>query len=198
VRGVSRFVLVAAILIAGCSEPPQKEIDQAQSAIDMAKAGGADQYASEEFAGATGSLQKAHASVDQRDYRAALNYAIDARQRAAEAGKQAVVGKAKARHTAEALVTDCSKRVSQLDTGIRGAESARIPPRELRPVKATLTDAQNALQEARSSMDAGNYAEVVSALTEVRRKLDAAITAADTLRQRPPHSHRRVFPHAGH
>lgn len=192
VRRGSRLclALAAVILLAGCSEPPQKELDQAQAAIDAAKAAGADQYAAEEYTGATTTLQKAHASVDQRDYRAALNYAIDARQRAAEAGKDAAAGKAKARRAAEQLVTDCSARLSQLDTGIKVAESARVAPRELRPVKTTLADGQNALQEARSSMDAGNYAEVVSELTEVRRKLNGAIAATDALRQRPPRRRR--------
>jgi hypothetical protein len=190
-RGSRVFAALAAVIVlAGCSEPPQKELDQAQAAIDAAKAAGADQYASEEFTGATTTLQKAHASVDQRDYRTALNYAIDARQRAAEAGKNAATGKAKARHAAEQLVADCSARIRQLDTGIRIAEGAHVASRDLRPVKATLADAQNALQEARSSMDGGNYAEVVSGLAEVRRKLDGAIAATDALRQRPPRRRR--------
>jgi Domain of unknown function (DUF4398) len=188
---VRRLLPVLLLLsIAACSEPPQKELDQAQAAIDAAKAAGADQYAPEEYTGATTTLQKAHASVDQRDYRAALNYAIDARQRAAEAGKDAATGKAKARRTAEQLVADCSARLNQLDTGIKAAAGARVAPRELRHVKTTLADAQNALQEARSSMDAGNYAEVVSELTEVRRKLNGAIAATDALRQRPPRRRR--------
>src|SRR4051812_17686471 len=57
-----RRLLIGLLLLtaAGCSEPPQKEIDQAQSAIDAAHAAGADRYAAEEYAGATSTLQKAH------------------------------------------------------------------------------------------------------------------------------------------
>jgi len=80
--------------------------------------------------------------------------------------------------------------VTQLDTRIKVAEGARVPPRDLRTARTTLADAESALQETRKSMDAGNYAEVVTSLTEVRRKLDGAITAVDTLRQRQQH-HRR-------
>ena len=184
-RRLSRFVILLALVLSGCSEPPQKEIDQAQAAIDAAKAAGADTYAADEYNAAVTALQKSHASVDQRDYREALNYAIDARQRATEAAKQAGIAKGHTKAAAEKLVTDCSTRISQLDTDIRVAEGAHVSPRDLRSARTTLADAQNALQETRTGMEAGKYAEVLSALTEVRRKLDAAIAAVDTLRQRP-------------
>jgi hypothetical protein len=183
-------VVVVALALCGCSEPPQKEIDQAQVAIDGAKSSGAEAYAADEYNAAVTALQKAHDAVSQRDYREALNFAIDARQRASEAARQTETVKAHSRTAAEKLVTDCSARVSQLDTGIRVAEGARVSPRDLRTARTTLADAQSALQETRKSMDAGNYAEVVTSLTEVRRKLDGAISAVDTLRQRQTH-HRR-------
>jgi hypothetical protein len=185
-RRVSRFVVLLALVLSGCSEPPQKEIDQAQAAVDAAKTAGADTYAADEYNSAVTALQKSHESVDQRDYREALNYAIDARQRATEAAKQAGIAKGHTKVAAEKLVTDCSTRVSQLDTDIRVAQGAHVAPRDLRSARTTLADAQNALQETRIAMAAGKYAEVLSALTEVRRKVDAAIAAVDALRQRPP------------
>jgi hypothetical protein len=189
-RRLSRFVIVLALIISGCSEPPQKEIDQAQTAVDAAKAAGAETYAADEYTAAATALQKSHASVDQRDYRDALNYAIDARQRATEAAKQAGIAKAHTRAAAERLVTECSARASQLDTDIRVAEGAHVAARDLRSARTTLADAQTALQETRASMEAGNYGEVVTGLTEVRRKLDAAVAAVDALRQRPPRRRR--------
>jgi len=190
VRRLTRIVVVVALALYGCSEPPQKEIDQAQAAIDAAKASGAEAYAAETYNAAVTALQKAHESVDQRDYREALNFAIDARQRAGEAAQETATAKAHSRTAAEKLVTDCSARVSQLDTGIKVAEGVHVSPRDLRTARTTLADAEGALQETRKSMDAGNYAEVVTSLTEVRRKLDGAIAAVDTLRQRQAH-HRR-------
>jgi hypothetical protein len=48
------LVLLCTIaLCAACSEPPQKEIDRAQGAIDAARAAGAERYATAEFAAAT-------------------------------------------------------------------------------------------------------------------------------------------------
>ena len=84
------------MLATACSEPPQKEIDQAQAAVDLARTGGAEIYAAEEYTAAAAGVQKAHAAVDQRDYRQALSHAIDARQRAQSALRQASEGKGKA------------------------------------------------------------------------------------------------------
>ena len=78
-------IIVRARALRGCSEPPQKEIDRAQQAIDTARAAGAEQYAPESFAAATTALQQSHEAVDQRDYRLALSRAVDASDRAQEA-----------------------------------------------------------------------------------------------------------------
>jgi predicted S18 family serine protease len=184
------IAVLLALVLSGCSEPPQKEIDQAQTAIDGAKSAGADAYAADEYNAAVTALQKAHEAVDQRDYREALSFAIDARQRATGAARQADIAKGHTKAAAEKLVTDCSARASQLDTDLKVAEGARVAPRDLRSARTTLADAETALQETRRAMNAGNYTEVVSSLTEVRRKLDAAIAAVDALRQRPPRRRR--------
>lgn len=70
---------------AGCSEPPHKESDQARAAIEAARAAGAEPYAGDELTGAATTPRKARASVDERDGRQAPRYAVDARQREAEA-----------------------------------------------------------------------------------------------------------------
>ena len=67
--------MCAVVLCAACSEPPRKEIDRAQQAIEDARRAGAEQYAPETFAAATAALQQSHEAVDQRDYRLALSRA---------------------------------------------------------------------------------------------------------------------------
>jgi hypothetical protein len=59
--------ILLAIAAAACSEPPQRELNQAQGAIDAARAAGAEQYAKDEYTAATSSLQKAHDAVAKRD-----------------------------------------------------------------------------------------------------------------------------------
>src|SRR5215472_16480734 len=90
--------LITSILLCGaCDNPPEKEIDQAQGAIDAARAAGADQYAREEFEAAQEALKHANVAVSERDYRLALNYALDSRTQAQNAAKNAADQKAKAR-----------------------------------------------------------------------------------------------------
>src|SRR4030088_2953978 len=88
------WLIAVSILSTACrGDPPEKEMQQAQGAIDAARAAGADQYAREEFTAAEEALKHAREAVDQRDYRAALNAALDARERAQTAAKEAVNGK---------------------------------------------------------------------------------------------------------
>jgi hypothetical protein len=177
-----RRLLIGILLLAaaGCSEPPQKELDQAQSAIDAARAAGAEREAADDFSGAVTTLQKAHDAVDQRDYRQALSYAIDARQRALEATKHV----AEARAAAEAVYKADSDRAGRLDALIRAAEDARVPVHELRDPRATLDGAQASLQEARARLDKGNSADATATLGGLREKLDAALKTMEQISQR--------------
>jgi len=190
----SRTPWILALLllaVAGCSEPPQKEIDQAQAAVDLARTSGAETYAAEEFTAATAGIEKARAAVDQRDYRQALSHAIDARQRAQNAVRQAGDGKAKAKTAVEATVTAVSTQLNQLEARLNAAETARVPAKELRTPRAVLADARKGLQEARTEIGAENYARAVEILTPVRKNLDDAIRDVENIPQRAPRTTRK-------
>lgn len=183
----STWLAVTALLLAlGCSEPPQKEIDQAQTAVDLARTAGADTYAPEHFAAATSGLQKARAFVDERDYRQALSYAIDARQRAQDAIRQAADGKGRAQRATDALVTDVMAKTGKLQTALQAAEAANVPSKELRVSQAAAADVQQALQEARTEIGAGNYVGADQMLTSVRKKLDEAIQGVENIPRPSP------------
>jgi hypothetical protein len=181
-----RLPVIALLLLfaAGCSEPPQKEIDQAQGALDTARAAGADKYAVDEYTAASGALQKAHDAVSQRDYRQALRYAIDARERAQDAARAAADGKARARSAAEATLVDFAGRVQQLETPLKRADTARVPARDLRDPRATLAQAKAALQKARTAFGSGDYQAIDGALSGMKEKLDAASMQVDAASQR--------------
>src|SRR3954449_13445947 len=95
------LAVLAAVAGAACGDPPDKEMQQAQGAIDAARAAGADQYAREEFTAAQEALKHANEAVADRDYRLALNYALDSRERAQNAAAMAADGKATARVDAD-------------------------------------------------------------------------------------------------
>ena len=156
----------------------------AQGAIEAARAAGADQYAREANDGAVASLQGAHEAVEQRDYRLALSRAVDARQRAHEAAKQAADGKARTRSQGEAAVAGVASSLGELQQKLKTAQAARVPARQLAPAQAAARNASAALQKARKAIADGNYLDVRDALgnsrDEIRNEtsgLDDAIEA---------------------
>jgi hypothetical protein len=180
---MGRFVALCCVLLfcTACSEPPQKEIDRAQGAIDAARAAGADQYAPDAYGAATTALQQAHEAVEQRDYRLALSRALDANERALEAAKEAANGKARARSEVEGLLTMTANSVQQLQAKLRTAEAARLPslevPRKLR------ADAQRSLQEARAAVKEGNYLQAIERIKGLPDRIAAQIKAIDEAMQ---------------
>src|SRR5881394_2181844 len=128
-RFLLSLAVLAAVAGAACGDPPDKEIQQAQGAIDAARAAGADQYAREEFTAAEDALKRSHENVAQRDYRQALNTALDARERAQTAAKEAANNKAIARSDATKALADADAALHDARARLKAAESARLAPR---------------------------------------------------------------------
>src|SRR5262245_28285312 len=147
---VSTLVLLAFSSLACGGDPPDKEIQQAQIAIDQARAAGADRYAVEEYTAAVEALKGAHAAVDQRDYRLALNDALDSKERAENAAKLAGEGKAAARSAAEKALTAATAALAAADTRMKAATTARVAARTLNDARTALDEAHAHLQEART------------------------------------------------
>src|SRR4051794_1706581 len=69
VRAAALILLISLCALSGaCGDPPEKEMQEAQTAIDSARATGGDQYAHDEFTAAVDALKRAHEAADDRDY----------------------------------------------------------------------------------------------------------------------------------
>jgi hypothetical protein len=174
-------LICALLLCAACSEPPQKEIDMAQGAIDAARAAGADQYAREPFNAANTSLQAAHDAVAQRDYRLALSRAIAAREQAHDAAKRAADGKARTRSESEAAIAATATALDGLRLKLKAAEGAPVPSADLAPARATVRDAQAALQKARAAIASGLYLEAGAAIATTRETIARIVGELDEM-----------------
>jgi hypothetical protein len=146
------LLLCTAILAVACSEPPHKELDRAQGAIDAARAAGAEAYAPEDFLAATGALAEAYEAVNQRDYRLALSLAVDASERAQEAAREAAAARARLIGARERAIAEAAAALKELQTRIAAAESARVPARDLKAARSVAASAAEAVQEARTLM----------------------------------------------
>ena len=184
-RVLLSLAVIAAVAGAACGDPPDKEIQQAQGAIDAARAAGADQYAREEFAAAEEALKRSHDAVGQRDYRQALNTALDARERAQAAAKESIDNKAIARADATRALADADTALHEARARLKAAETARVAARMLGNGRKAIDNGENAVQEARAAFNKGDYpgaidtARRVSAiLGPATRDLDAAAATA--------------------
>jgi hypothetical protein len=180
--GLLSAVCLALVLTIGCGgDPPEKEMQQAQGALDAARAAEADKYATEEFQAATLALANARDAVTQRDYRLALNHALDSRERAQNAAKMAGDSKATARTEADRAINSAQAELNSVEAKMKVAENAKVSARLLAGPRRTLDAARTALQEVRAAFDKGDYLEVparakaaTASLPAVSAELDAA------------------------
>jgi flagellar hook-basal body complex protein FliE len=189
-RLVVALPVLASLIGAACGDPPDKEMQQARGAIDAARAAGADQYAHEEFAAAELALKKAQDAVAQRDYRLALNHALDSRERAQNAAKETADNKAIARGDAERALSDVMAALNDAHTKLRAAENARVPPRTLAEPRGTIADGDTAVQKARALFKEGDYLAVIEAARPVASRLREAQHALDRVVAPPPRRRR--------
>jgi uncharacterized protein DUF4398 len=174
---VLSVAILVSSLIAGCGDdPPTKELQQAQQAIDEARASGADRYSADEFNAAQDAVKHAQAAVDARDYRQALNDALDARDRAQNASKDAADKKAKAKIDADRALHDAALEIVNARAKLRTAEAAhRVPARTLVPVRRDITDAETHVQEARTAFDSGDYLSALKVLDTAMQRLKESL-----------------------
>ena len=121
-----QVAIAAALLVSACAEPPNKEMDQAQGAIDAARAAGADEYAGEQLTAAVTALKQSRDAVTQRDYRSALNYALESRDRAQNAAKQASEQRAAVRGQVERTLADLKALLADMTAAATKADELEL------------------------------------------------------------------------
>lgn len=176
------LVIVSLLLLTACSTPPNREMDRAQGAIDAASAAGAERYAPEEFAAAVTALQQAHAAVEQRDYRTALSQAIDSRDRAQDAARQAADARAIAQSQAERLLTELRILLERGEERVAAAEArGGVSRSAIMNTRGAISSGINAMQEASAAMSQGDYATARNRLEGVHKAAMAAVGELDEL-----------------
>jgi hypothetical protein len=187
---VLTLVAVAGVAGACGGEPPDREMQQAQGAIDAARAAGADVYAAEELTAAQTTLKRAEDAVAARDYRLALSHALDSRERAQNAAKLAADGKAAARVDADRAINEATSAITALQIRLKAPPAARLPVRVLARPRAAVADSQARVQEARTAVERGDYAAALTAASAAKAALTAAARDLDAAAA-PPSRRRR-------
>jgi predicted S18 family serine protease len=186
-----QIVLAAALLVSACAEPPNKEMDQAQGAIDAARAAGADEYATQQLSDAVTTLKQSRDAVAQGDYRSALSYALESRDRAQNAAKEASEQRAAVRGQVEQALDDLNALLARADRRVTLAESNRAPRRTITATKNVLAPARATVQKARAAVARGEYAAARRMLDGVEDRVTAAITEIEAATPARPARSRR-------
>lgn len=184
-------VLPLILLLAACASPPSKEMNQAQGAIDNARAAGAEEYAPDELNGAVDSLKRSEEAVAQRDYRLALNLAIESRNRAQTATKTAVAARAKARGDAERLVAEANALLTQARDRLNHPDVARLSRRVVEDQRQVITTAEKSMQDARTTLNSDDYPRAIETASSVASQLRASLKALGTAPAPRPTRRRR-------
>jgi hypothetical protein len=179
------------LLTSACGDPPDKELQQARSAIESARGAGAEVYARDEFSAAETALKNATEAVDQRDYRLALNRALDARERAQNAEQEAASRKAAARTEASRALAAAGRALDEARARLKTAEGARVAAAKVVALAhRSIADNEVAVQEARTAFGQGDFAHATdvagTATTQLRglaKDLESA-TAPSSRRRR--------------
>jgi hypothetical protein len=179
-RAGRRLAFVICLLSAGCAEPPSREMNLAQGAIDAARAAGADRFAATEFTAATDALKRSEDAVTAGDYRQALSHALDSRERANNAAKQAVEGRANARGQAERAISEVATLLSQAQ-----AQLKNLPARTTRAPRTTVANVEKMLQEARAALASEDYERITKALNGAAAEIQAALKQIEAIAAPP-------------
>jgi hypothetical protein len=190
-----RRLLGCVALAVSCSfacggDPPDKEMQEAQRAIDTARAAGADRYASEEYTAAQDALKKAQDAVAQRDYRLALNYAFDSRERAQNSAREAADNKAAARTEAQRALTSAVVALADAKAKLRSVDGPRAAARAHPAERLTIADADIAVQKARTTFASGEYLDVIESVKPLKARLAQAMRDLDAAPAPPPRRRR--------
>jgi hypothetical protein len=162
-----------------CAAPPTHEITQAQEAVAAAVSAGADRYAVAQYESAVKALKSAQDAVVQRDYRLALNHALDSRERARVAEREARSQQAALRSAAERRLGEVTAILDRAKQRLAAAQTARVPRAALAPARAAIADAETSLQKAGTGIQEGNYLSSQQQLEESAKKLESAIAGIE-------------------
>ncbi len=181
---IAVLLIACACIHAACASPPDKEMNQARGAIEAARAAGAAQYAPDEYNAAVASLKRSEDAVQQRDYRQALNQALDSREQAENAARTAANQKAAVRSQAERDLHDLQLLLADAHARLKAAEGPRRRRSRAFQAERQAVDAADAsVQKARTAMGREDYLGAREAIKGVAERLQAAIRQIESSTQ---------------
>ena len=168
----SRFGRASAALLlctaaVACGEPPTKEMDLARQTIESARSAQAQRYAPAELTAAQAAMDKSTAAVSNRDFKLALNHALDSHERAKTASSVATAAHRERRTRLDASLTDVTSRLASARTTVAAAARVRSSRRAAARTGRVLDMIEKDLQKAGTLINADDLDAADTLLSRV-------------------------------
>lgn len=154
------------------------------AAIAAARTAGAETYAADDIAAAETSLKRYDGFVAQRDYKQALNSALEARDRGFEAAKAATARQTELRAEASRLLALLDAALKTADAELKAPRPASAAKRAAR-LRQTRQATALAMQEARAQLDSGELTKAVRRLGDAIAALNRDTAALAAIARKP-------------
>jgi hypothetical protein len=171
--------ILATLILSACAEPPSKEMDQAQGAIDAARAAGAERYAADEYNAATLALKNSNDAAATGDYRLALNNALESLEHSRNAARTAADTKASVRAEVEREMADIAALLARASTSRTAATRARVQARLLAEPTRSIEAANAQVQKAGEAIKTDDYLTARDTLAGAKDGLEKAVAEID-------------------
>lgn len=189
VRGL---VLLAALSLAACGGPPQKEIEAAKAALVEAEKAGADSYAPEAYDKAEAALAQATAEVEtqkgkfvlMRSYGRGKQLLRQVAADAAAAKTEAAAGRVQMRGEAEAAIASARTALDAAISAVASAPAGKDSRGDLAMMRGDLEVLKGTLSEAEAAQGSDDHATALERAGKVRQEAEAiAADVANAVRK---------------
>jgi hypothetical protein len=160
--------LLVPLALAGCDQPPTRELAAAEAQIEQARQAGAEQFVPDRWRDAQGALAAARAKVQQKDYRGALTAANDAAAKGRAAVQAVAAARANARGAAELAQREIAVFLEEIDQLRQEAVAAKVPEEAFAEVQASVEEIREGMQRVADTLGRGEVLEAQRAAAELR------------------------------
>ena len=184
------FAALVGILLVGCAEPPVKEAELSEQALQAARDADAATYASEALLAAEAALRQAQQEVQTqnerfallRDYEDAIKGLDDGAQKADAAREKADVEKEANRLQAEALLQQAGQAIADAEGSLEKAPRGKGTKADIAALTADLDAIRNELPELETQITTEEYFgaqdkanSVIAAAQSISQEIEAAV-----------------------
>jgi len=182
------WAVALALVLAGCAQVPQADVDAAKHALDEARQAQAAEYAPQSWTAAQDAESKLQAELDAqgqrwsalRSYTVASQLAATTKQAAERSRDEAMAGKEQAKNEASTMMAQAREAASHAQAAVTTAPRGKGTEADLASMKSDATSIDDTLAEMQKAFDAGDY---IGAKTKAQAAMDAAKRIEDEIAQ---------------